>query len=116
MGRPELAEHGVSFQLAWPWLLAALPLPLLAWWWLPPAAAVPMPSLRFPFFDAVRATLQGRPRRRSLARLALAVPAWLLLVVAAARPQHLGETVRLPVTAQHHAGGRPVGLDADTRH
>ena len=97
----------MSFQLAWPWLLAALPLPLLAWWWLPPAAAVPMPSLRFPFFDAVRATLQGRPRRRSLARLALAVPAWLLLVVAAARPQHLGETVHLPVT------GRSIMLAVD---
>ncbi|MDQ2734722.1 MAG: VWA domain-containing protein [Pseudomonadota bacterium] len=92
---------------AWPWLLAALPLPLLAWWWLSPAAAAPAPSLRFPFFDAVRATRERGPRRRSYARLALAVPAWLLLVVAAARPQHVGETVHLPVA------GRSIMLAVD---
>jgi Ca-activated chloride channel family protein len=92
---------------AWPWLLAALPLPLLAWWWLPPAAAASVPSLRFPFFDAVRATLERGPGRRSLVRLALAVPAWLLLVIAAARPQHVGETVHLPVA------GRSIMLAVD---
>ena len=97
----------MNFVLAWPWVLTALPLPLLAWWWLPAAAAAPVPSLRFPFFDAVRATLERGPGRRSLARLAFAVPAWLLLVVAAARPQHVGETVHLPVT------GRSIMLAVD---
>ncbi len=97
----------MNFVLAWPWLLAVLPLPLLAWWWLPAAAAAPVPSIRFPFFDAVRATLERGPRRRSFARLALAVCAWLLLVVAAARPQHVGETVHLPVT------GRSIMLAVD---
>jgi Ca-activated chloride channel family protein len=97
----------MSFQFAWPWLMALLPLPLLTWWWMRPAAAAPLPSIRFPFFDAVRATIERGPRRRSLARLALAVPAWLLLVVAAARPQHVGETMHLPVT------GRSIMLAVD---
>ncbi len=97
----------MNFVLAWPWLLFALPLPLLAWWWLPAAPAAPVPSLRFPFFDAVRATLERGSGRRSFARLALAATAWLLLVIAAARPQHVGESVHLPVT------GRSIMLAVD---
>ncbi len=97
----------MNFVLAWPWLLAALPLPLLAWWWPPAAAAAPVPSLRFPFSGAVRATLERGPGRRSRARLALGATAWLLLVLAAARPQHVGETVHLPVT------GRSIMLAVD---
>jgi Ca-activated chloride channel family protein len=27
------------FELAWPWMLALLPLPILAWWLLPPYRA-----------------------------------------------------------------------------
>ncbi|MDQ6629932.1 MAG: VWA domain-containing protein [Pseudomonadota bacterium] len=97
----------MNFVLAWPWVLAALPLPLLAWRGLPAAAAASVPSIRFPFFDAVQATLERGPRRRSSARLAVAVCAWLLLVVAAARPQHVGETVHLPVA------GRSIMLAVD---
>jgi Ca-activated chloride channel family protein len=95
-----MLDAGMNLQFAWPWMLAALPLPLLAWL-LPAAPEVHPPALRFPFFDALRKSLQreqGRPRSR--ARLWLAVLAWLLLVLAAARPQVVGESVHLPVNSR----------------
>ncbi len=96
----------MNFELAWPWLLAALPLPLLALL-LPAAAELPAPALRFPFFDALRAMLEGDRSRRPRARLGIAALAWVLLVGAAARPQKVGETVHLPVT------GRSIMLAVD---
>ncbi|MDQ2696525.1 MAG: VWA domain-containing protein [Pseudomonadota bacterium] len=80
--------------LAWPWLIAALPLPLLAAL-LPRAVATPA-ALRVPFYAVMAGSLHGdrmpRPRWRRL----LAGLAWLLLVLAACRPQWLGEPVNLP--------------------
>ena len=96
----------MNFELAWPWMLVALPLPLLARL-LPPASAAPVPALRFPFFNALRAALADNHSQRSRLRLAVAALAWLLLVVAAARPQLVGDTVRLPVT------GRSIMLAVD---
>ena len=96
----------MNIELAWPWMLAALPLPLLALL-LPAAAEVAPPALRFPFFNALRATLGNSPEHRPRVRLGVAALAWLLLVVAAARPQSVGETVRLPVT------GRSIMLAVD---
>ncbi len=99
----------MTFQLAWPWLLAALPLPLLAML-LPAAPQVRTPALRFPMHGALQVTLQkdGRgARASSRLRLGLAVLAWILLVVAAARPQMVGEPVHMPVT------GRNVMLAVD---
>ncbi len=97
---------GMSFQLAWPWMLAALPLPFLAYW-LPAAVVAPPPALRFPFFHALPPKRARGDARRSPWRLLLAIVAWLLLVLAAARPQHLGETVHMPVT------GRSIMLAVD---
>ena len=96
----------MNFILAWPWMLAALPLPLLALW-LPAAPEASPAALRFPFAGALKAASAQGSGGRHGARLALAVLAWLLLVVAAARPQHVGETVRLPVT------GRSIMLAVD---
>lgn len=89
----------MNIELAWPWMLAALPLPLLALL-LPAAQDAPAPALRFPFFNALQATLGSNRRQRSRLRVAVAVLVWLLLVVAAARPQMMGETVHLPVTSR----------------
>ena len=90
----------MNVELAWPWMLAALPLPLLAMLLLPTAPQTQAPALRFPFYSALHATLQGRPGTPSRTRLVLAVLAWLLLVVAAARPQSVGETMHLPVNGR----------------
>lgn len=68
---------------AWPWMFALLPLPLLAWWLLPPASAS---AMRLP--HRVPDT-RARSRGASRLRLLLAVLAWILTVAAAARPQQI---------------------------
>ncbi|MDH3641469.1 MAG: VWA domain-containing protein [Gammaproteobacteria bacterium] len=86
-------------QLAWPWALAAVLLPLLAAR-LPPAPSWQTGALRVPFFQQVRAW-PGRgdssPRRWLLW---VAAVAWLALVAAATRPQWVGEPVNLPLSGR----------------
>ena len=90
----------MSLEFAWPWLIAALPLPLLTARLLPRAQAMPESALRFPFFSALQHR-QGSPAlHRSRLRRLLAVLAWILLVSAAARPQWIGETIHLPVSGR----------------
>jgi len=86
-------------EFAWPWLFAALPLPLLAML-LPRAEEEPGPALRIPFYAALRQGLAGDDRRPSRLRLGLALLAWLLLVTAAARPQLVGESIEVPLSGR----------------
>jgi len=86
--------------LAWPWALALLPLPLLVRWLLPRARRVGGRALRLPAATAL-AALAGTPdTRRHWWRLIVASAAWLLLVLAAARPQWLGEPTALPMSGR----------------
>jgi len=84
----------------WPWVFAVLPLPLLVRLLWPPAAEVPARALRLPFYREV--VPEGRrhsgPRRRWRQFFAWLV--WMLLLLAAARPQWLGEPVKLPVAGR----------------
>lgn len=82
--------------LAWPWILAALPLPLLSYFFLPRAAKRPESALRIPFFAALVATGSGPVAPRRLCG-ALGALAWALLVAAVARPQLIGAPVTLPM-------------------
>ena len=88
-------------QLAWPWALAALPLPWLVRWLVPLGSESRRAALRIPFFhDALawnEAALRSAP---GIARLLLAVFAWCALVVAASRPQWTGDPVSLPITGR----------------
>lgn len=68
---------------AWPWMFAALPLPWLAWKFLPRAA--PGAQLHLP--QHVRLDAMARRGNASRRRVLVAAMAWLLLVTAAARPQ-----------------------------
>lgn len=89
----------MNIEFAWPWLLAALPLPLLALL-LPRAASATPAALRFPFYGALQASLQSHTGQRSQLRLVLALLAWLLLVLTAVRPQLIGETLHLPISGR----------------
>ncbi|MCP3671385.1 MAG: VWA domain-containing protein [Gammaproteobacteria bacterium] len=85
----------------WPWLILALPLPLLVRRLMPPVAQGEEAALRVPFMDGVQISspttmTNGRGRWR----LALASVIWLLLVLAAMRPQWLGEAVELPISGR----------------
>jgi Ca-activated chloride channel family protein len=86
-------------QLAWPWALAAVVLPLLAAG-LPRATAWQTDALRVPFFQRVRDWPgQGESRHRRWP-LWVAAVAWLALVAAATRPQWVGEPVNIPLTGR----------------
>ena len=97
-------------ELAHPWVLFLLPLPLLAWWLLPRARETGAGALRVPFYEALRA-LPDAPgaglRARGLLALAAKIVAWALLVLAAAQPQWIGE----PVPVQ--TSGRDLMLALD---
>jgi Ca-activated chloride channel family protein len=80
---------------AWPWLLLALPLPWVVRWLLPPVRQASA-ALKVPYgtrLDAI-AVQAGHAHARGIGVLAWV--AWILLCVAAARPQQLGELVRPP--------------------
>jgi len=90
----------VGFEFAWPWLFAALPLPLLTARLLTRARTTPEAALRFPFFSALQHGRGSSAPVRSRLRLLFAILAWALLVVAATRPQWIGETIHLPVSGR----------------
>lgn len=85
--------------LAWPWALAALPLPLLARL-LPPARPSLGAALRLPRLQAAVALELAAPPRRGRLGLLLAWLAWALLVLGAARPEWLGDPVSLPLAGR----------------
>ena len=81
---------------AWPWWLLALPLPWLARWLLP-AARDGSAALKVPFgerLEAVAAVGGHGVRGRGPGWLIWAM--WILLCIAAARPQQLGDAVQPP--------------------
>jgi len=89
-----------DWQFAWPWLLGALPLPwLVARFW-PPAPSALNTTLKTPFAsDLQTLSSAGQLRRRVRWRWS-ALLFWLLLCVAAARPQLLGEAQQPPQTGR----------------
>ena len=86
----------MSFEFAHLWALFLLPLPFLVRRLLPPAEIGVGAALRVPFYGALMDGERLRLRApRFVALFALA--AWVLLVLAAARPQMVGEPVALPL-------------------
>ncbi|HEX7079895.1 MAG TPA: VWA domain-containing protein [Gammaproteobacteria bacterium] len=87
--------------LAWWWMLLALPVPWLVRRRLPPASMERDVALKAPpgsaFADLASARLSGRGPTR---RLALLWIVWTLAVVAAARPQFVGDPVAVPMTGR----------------
>ena len=87
----------MNIEIAWPWLLAALPLPLLAAYLLPAAPTDTGVRLRLPFYAALEQRLGSATPQRKRLTLLLAALAWTLLVAACSRPQIVGEPIALPV-------------------
>lgn len=90
------------WSLAWPWVLLALPLPLILRALLPEARSMQDAGLKVPSL-AYFSTVTGRPDREHFAnwRAWLAVVAWLLLVLAAARPERIGDEFDVPVAGRN---------------
>ena len=90
----------MSLEFAMLLAFVALPLPLFVALLLPRAPVAASRALRLPFYQALHTSLGEAGPRRSRLRILLASLAWLLLVLAAARPQLIGEPVQLPVTGR----------------
>ena len=90
------------WSLAWPWALLALPLPLIIRYLLPEAKGLSEAGLRVPSIDSF-STLKDRSGKEQLLnwRFWLATIAWLLLVLAAARPERIGEELDVPVAGRN---------------
>jgi len=85
-------------ELAQPWLLLMLPLPLLSYWLLPPHRQR-VSSLRVPFFDALvevagaEASSGAVVMRRRMMQMVLVCMAWMLVVLGLAEPEWIGEPI-----------------------
>jgi len=88
-------------QFIWPWVFILLPLPLLVNRLLPRAANRDA-SLYVPFFNSMSSIESASSRISNRTRLLalLATVSWLLLVIAASRPQWIGDPVQLPTTGR----------------
>ena len=87
-------------QFYWYWLLLLLPLPLLLRWLLPAQASVEQAALKVPFLEDMG---EGDSRVMQTVKrwpLWVAALAWVCLVLAAARPQWLGEPLELSVSGR----------------
>lgn len=82
------------FEFAWWWVLLTLPLPLIALL-LPAKPRSKGAALRVP---ALTSGIEQSQQKRGISRLnlLLAILAWIALVIAAARPQWLGDPVSIP--------------------
>ncbi len=84
-------------EFAWPWALLALSLPWLAMRLLPVAPQRLQAALRVPYIRAFEAMRVSAAQSRSThPRRWLPLLGWLLLCIAAARPQQLGAIVHSP--------------------
>lgn len=90
------------WSLAWPWALLALPLPLLVRVLLSEAAELQDAGLKVPSLKGF-AMLAHRSEAEQLLnwRFWIAVIAWLLLVLAAARPERIGDELEVPVSGRN---------------
>ncbi len=90
------------WSLAWPWMLLALPLPLLARAILSPVTETNEAGLKVPSFIGF-AVLTNRAKTEQLLnwRVWLAVIAWILLVLATARPERIGDELDVPVSGRN---------------
>jgi len=89
-------------EFEWPWAFFFLPLPFLVWRFYPPVQHQQQAALRVPFLEDFQILDPGSPRamQKNLLLMVLLVCAWLLLVLATARPQWLGEQIDLPVSGR----------------
>ena len=90
------------WSLAWPWALLALPLPLLVRKFVPESTRLQDAGLRVPSLSTF-SVLGDRPDREQLLnwRFWIAAVAWALLVLAAARPEFIGDELEVPVSGRN---------------
>ena len=90
------------WSLAWPWALLALPLPFLVNRFMPETSSLQDAGLKVPNFGGF-AVLADRSQAEQLLswRMWIAIIAWILLVIAAARPERIGDELDVPVSGRN---------------
>ena len=90
------------WSLAWPWMLLALPLPLLVRYLMPPVVSAQDAGLTVPSFKGF-AVLSDRSEVEQLMnwRFWLSMIAWMLLMLAVARPERIGDELEVPVSGRN---------------
>jgi Ca-activated chloride channel family protein len=90
------------WSLAWPWMLLWLPVPLVLRKLLPPVVSTREAGLKVPSFRGF-SVLNERSEVEQLLnwRFWVAVIAWILLVLASARPQRIGDELDVPVSGRN---------------
>ena len=85
----------------WPWAFILLPLPFFVRRFLPAASSAQDAALQVPFmhdFEDISSSQQSNNSKPWL--LILSALAWIFLIIAAARPQYLGDPIELPVSGR----------------
>ena len=86
--------------LAWPWVLVLVLLPLVLKWRKPGGQAVDAPVLPVGHWLSDLPGVSRRGNAVPLWQQLLLFLMWTLLVIALARPQHVGEQVQMPVSGR----------------
>jgi len=87
-------------RFTWWWAALLFPLPLFVYWFMPPAPEEHHVALRVPFFSEItNLGTHGHGTPRSRMYLVL-MAAWLLLLLAAARPQWVADPVGVTVSGR----------------
>lgn len=90
------------YSLAWPWMLLALPLPFIVRAVMSPVIGKQDAGLKVPSFKGF-AVLSDRSEVEQLLnwRFWIAVVSWILLVLAAAKPERIGDELDVPVSGRN---------------
>ena len=108
------------YQLEYPWLLAALPLPLAVWWLLPPYREETA-SVRLAFFGDVSRAAGLTPAsgavvlRTTWLQKIVAPACWILTVLALARPQFVEPPIEKVLPARDLLLALDLSQSMDTR-
>jgi len=90
------------YSLAWPWILLALPLPFVVRAVMSPVIGKQDAGLKVPSFKGF-SVLSDRSEADQLLnwRFWVAVVSWILLVLAAAKPERIGDELEVPVSGRN---------------
>ncbi len=86
--------------LIWPWILALAPLPWLYRWWRKPLARQSAALLVPAYAELSEALSSGSTGFKHWLTWLLLASLWLALVIAASRPQWIGEPIALPTSGR----------------
>jgi Ca-activated chloride channel family protein len=90
----------LQLEFAWPWVFLCIVLPVISYRFITPARENNQNALLFPFTQMLASMQADSVSRNSALLKWLGILAWLLLIIAAARPQWVGDSIQVPVSGR----------------